>query len=234
MIQALTLQDPSKPLVVNLPPKKPVQSGYFFNDTSSTTIEMGMPSITFSSSKHTPSKDDIVIPMVKKHEEEKHGIPLPTAEVICLGYICYTICMGIGAILFSYYLNHLAFFFCPLFTLTVVGHILLHFHVTSGVMGGVLIVLYPLVADCGVSVAYIVFLFCFMAFCLVKVISHKINIMFIALMLLLVVCAVIGIIVYEVYPRSIHGLHASFLCTCILACTSVMILPKQHYKIVAI
>lgn len=237
MIQPLSIQDTSKPLVVSLLNKKAGQSYLFTetaNDNNTNNIEFGMPSITFSG-KVAPSKDMIISHSKKGEDEnENYAFKLPGFEIICLLYIFYCVVMGIGAILFPYYLWDIAIFTCPLLTITILAHTLVNFNRYVAVLGAALVLCYPIVIVMGQVPLVIAFLSLFMVFCLWKALLQKINYIFLSTVFILVVCSAMGVIVYQVYPKSIHGLHASFLCTCILACATVIFAPKHSYKVVCI
>lgn len=239
MIKAFSLQDPAKPMVVSLLNKKGAQS-YFFNETTNTDnhIQLGLPSITFSN-KATPN-NDIVIPVVtnthKKNDEDTvtKEFPLPGSEVICLFYVFYTICMGIGAILFPYYIHQIALFLAPIYTITILAHCIVQFHVYTLILGIFLVVTYPVVILLQLPWLLIGYLLLFTLFCVSKACMTSRSWVYLLIMFILVCSSTTGIIVYQVYPRSIHGMHASFMCTCVLACFTVLFSRKQTYKVVCV
>lgn len=231
MIQPLTIQDPTKPLVVNFSNKK-AASNYFYNEPLN--LDFSLPSITFSN-KNSGSKE-IILP-VKKSEEDTSDtkeILLPHPELICLLYFCYAICIGIGNLLFPYYTAQVALLFCPLFTITVIAHTIITQNLVNFVLGLILVGIYPLVVFLNVNYAYVTFLCLFNMFCSYKVFTSKIRYVHIIVTSVFILASIIGIIVYQVYPKSIHGMHAAFLSTCMLACASVLFCKKCSYKVVCI
>lgn len=254
MIEPFTIQDPSKPLKVTLLNKKHGQS--FFateQNVNSGTSSFGLPSITFSSKAKTSGiemnvpviagkkKDDnsaeksIIIAKKNVEDEDEtvvqaFSIP-PLAEIVCFMYILYGTCMGIGVILFSSYMTEISLLFCPLFIVAVGLHACLTLSMSMGVLGIGLIAVYPVIILVHQMWLVVVYIFFFMCFCLGKVFYHRISMLVKGIIFLFVVCSIIGVLVYQVYPRSIHGLHAAFLCNCMLACTSVLAGKKISFKV---
>jgi hypothetical protein len=226
-------------MVVSLLNKKGSQS-YFFNDNNSQDnhVPLGLPSITFSN-KNAPGKD-IVIPIVtnthKKNEDETitNEFYLPGSEIICMFYVFYTIGLGIGAILFPYYVAQIALFLAPIFTVTVLSHCFIQFHLYTLILGIFLVVVYPVVIILQLPTLIVTYLMIFTLFCVSKAVMASKSWVYLLIVFVLVCASTMGVIVYEVYPRSIHGMHAAFLCTCILACSNVIFSRKQTYKVVCV
>ena len=230
MIQPLTIQDPTKPLVVNFSNKK-AASNYFYNEPSS--LDFHLPSISFASK---PPKD-IVVPVKKSDDNdvtETKEIDLPNPELVCQLYFLYAICTGIGSLLFPYYSTQVALFFCPLLTITVLAHTMITQSQVNFVLGMILIFVYPVIVLANVNYAYVAFLSLFNIFCAYKVFTSKIKYVQIIITSVFMLASLVGILVYQVYPKSIHGMHAAFLSTCMLACASVLFCKRCSYKVVCI
>jgi hypothetical protein len=262
MIPPLALQDPSKPLVVSsvLSSKKTSSnsSGFILNDHSlASNFEFKFPSINFASNtgpntttvtnqtngangnnKQQPATE-LDIPIIKKrsstdNEIESSTLSLPTNEVLSLMYIFYTVCMGIGVILLPHYSVTIALLFSPFFIVTIGIHALVNFSIPSLGLGILLVTLHPLVIMLAMQYVLVGYLTLFIVFCLSKLMHQKIKVLFLGVIFMLIVCVLIGIVVYQVYPRSVHGIHASFLCSCVLVCTTLLFQPKYKYRIVTL
>lgn len=228
MIEALTLQDPSKPIVFNMTNKKAGQN-YMYN--SSNDMEFGLPSISFGK-KNTINSSKTAQVVIINEPTVQTDIKLPLKHLVCQGYILYAITLGITGVLLPYYVNTVAFFLTPLLCITILGNCIITQSRIHSLLGVSLIVIYPVLVYMNNTYLLISFMFIFIVFLLVSLLPEKLTYVYLSIVSLLVLCTFIGIIIYQVYPRSIHGVHASFLSLCLLTCTTIIISRKKNYKIV--
>lgn len=232
MIEALSLQDLSKPMNVSFANKKSGQN-YMYNPSQNTnTFELQIPSISFN--KHSMPqniKPEVIIPI----KFEAYELLLPNKDMLCLLYVFFSITMAIANLLVPYYQTYAAILLCPIFTITVLAHCIITQNKWNMYLGMLVILVYPCVLVYNSYITLILIFILFTLFCVFKILfTSTINCMHLALIMLLLICSLVGIIVYQVYPKSIHGIHASFLSTCILACTVVILTKKVSFKITAV
>lgn len=227
MIQPLTIQDNTHPLVLSLPNNSNKKAGqnYFVNETSTPRLEIGIPSITLCSNSKPPSVE------CKKKTETYNEFTLPNIEVLCMLYIFYTVSLAVSAIIIPHYVTVVGLFLCPFFTTTVLLHACASLSSRNIALGVGVAALYPIVIVLNSPSLCIFFLVLFNLFCTLVALTKKPSLWVLVLILSLIGAASIGIIVFQVYPRSVHGIHASVLCSCVLACTTVYILKPKTFKL---
>lgn len=228
MIEALTLQDPSKPMVFNMTNKKAGQN-YMYN--SSNDMEFGLPSISFGK-KNTINSSKTASVVIVNEPVVQTDIKIPLKHLVCQGYVLYSIVIGITGVLIPYYVNTVAYCLTPLLCITILGNCILTQSKMHSMLGLALIILYPLLVYLNNTYLLISFILIFVVFLLVSLLSERLTYLYLSIVSFLVLCTFIGLIIYQVYPRSIHGVHASFLSLCILTCTTIIISRKKNYKIV--
>jgi len=237
MIEALSLQDPSKPLNVSFINKKTGQN-YMYNQSQTTntasSLELNIPSITFnkqlaiSTKENTPKIFDS-----NTSKSEQYDITFIKKDVVCIIYVFFAILMAMINLLMPAYQIQAATLISPLFTIAIVLHSILTQSWWNAYIGITLIFLYPFVLVFNTYLSIILIFSLFTLFCVYHTCTNPItNYVHMGIIFFLVVCSFIGIIIYQIYPRSIHGIHASFLSTCILACTVVVVLKKNSFKLV--
>jgi hypothetical protein len=242
MIEALSIQDLSKPLNVSFVNKKSGQN-YMYNapqSTNSNSFELQIPSISFN--KQTNVQNNKVEVILQKPvynnttaTNDTYEFMLPNKDIICLMYVCFAVIMAIANLLIPVYQTQAAILLCPVFTVTILAHGFITQNIWNIYMGGVIILFYPVVLVYNTYVTIIIIFVLFTIFCVFKLLfSTSINWMHKALIVLLLMCSLTGIIIYQVYPKSIHGIHASFLSTCILACSVVIMSKKTSFKVTAV
>lgn len=223
MIQPLTIQDHSQPLVLPSSNKK-IGQNYFVHETPPRT-EMSIPSITLCS---TVKKHEVVSENKKKDCQE---YTLPNVEILSVLYIAYTVLLATTSIILPHYITVVALVLGPLFTIILLSHACISLSKKNIILGVMLVFLYPMILIWNTPWMYITFLLLFTLFCMLIALSSNPKFVSLGLLLMLVICSGIGIVIYQVYPRTIHGLHASFLCSCVLACSTIYLVRHRSFKV---
>jgi len=258
MINPLTLQDPSRPIVVSLVNKKSDRVGSTSgNNTSGNTFDMHTPSITLSKtfSLHAGNNKIVMggsgkpLDLPPQPSDPVHNLNLnqtfqlsdmskPTKHLVIFLYVFVTLVSSIVSLVLPYFQRNMFIILLPIISITVYMHI--HLPITQGqksagnnssitwALGWSVILFFPLSIvfpsyhfDILVASIFITFLI----WPALKISSQKAWIKQTALAVL-ALSAVAGMLVYQVYPRSIHGMHAAFLSICVLACCSVYFLQE--------
>lgn len=256
MINPLTLQDPSRPIVVSLVNKKSDRVGSTSGNNTGNTFDMHTPSITLSKtfSLHAgnnkivmggpgkpldlPSQPDPPHSHNNNQVFQLSDMSKPTKHLVIFLYVFVTLVSSIVSLVLPYFQRNMFIILLPIISITVYMHI--HLPATQGqknagnnssitwALGWSVILFFPLSIvfpsyhfDILVASIFITFLI----WPALKISSQKAWIKQTALAVL-ALSAVAGMLVYQVYPRSIHGMHAAFLSICVLACCSVYFLQE--------
>jgi hypothetical protein len=225
MIQALSIQDNAKPMVFNLINKK-AASSYIYN-------EPDYPSQSISFGKKAANNTAVVAPICTTEEiTSTHEISLPLKHIIGQGYMFFGIMLGITNLLIPIYTFQAALFLSPIFCITVLAHCFAAYNKYSSGIGCVVVLVYPFVIYLNNSYALVAYVVLYMIFIACTTISEKKNYIYSMILVFLVSCTALGVIIYQVYPKSIHGIHASFLSVGVLTCTVLVMSKNKQYKFV--
>jgi hypothetical protein len=158
--------------------------------------------------------------------EDEFTITLPNRDIICQLYILYTILMGMANLLMSHLQGYIAILLSPLFFTCVFMHSLSMQSTYNQVLGAIIIMLYPWVVYAqtyGVE-ALVPYFLLFVFYVVYKpIFKEKHSAVEYAITMLLISACIIGIGIYTIYPKSIHGLHASFLSVVVLTCYTLFL-----------
>lgn len=259
MINPLTLQDPSKPMVVNLVNKKSegnkttTSASIISTNSHSNSFDMHTPSITLSKTFSLNSVNNKIVAGSSHPSKSSSGVDTvvsdlnssslyhlsemcrPTKYLVIFLYVFITLVSSIVSLVLPYFQKSMFILLLPIISITVYMHI--HLPVTqkhtsassiTWALGWCVILFFPLSLvfpsynfDILVASIFITFL----VWPALKISSQKAWMKQTALAVL-ALSAVAGMLVYQVYPRSIHGMHAAFLSICVLACCSVYFLQE--------
>lgn len=228
MIDAVSLQDTSKPMNLPFSNKK---SGQNYMYSSHNTSELHVPSITFNGKSnklvsHTLLQGDTVhtmtVPLVTSTEQVTHIIDRNTIWPV---YVTFILALVIAGLLLPYYMTQTAMVLSPLFMFVVLFHMSGMTHYVHIALGGLVIIGYNVVLV-GNHIHYtLVYTGLFNLFCVFSLMTEKFRKTYVFIILLLFVCSIMGVVVLKVYPQSIHGIHASFLSSVLLHITVMMLSP---------
>lgn len=164
---------------------------------------------------------------------ERHEIPLPSARIVCGMYLVYSVVLSLGCLLLPAYEGTVALAMAPLFMSALVFDACPDAPHVRFWIALVLFVAYPSMAimqSKGIQVlaGYLLF---YLAFVLSDFSKNKSLPYRISIGVLTLAC-IVGLVVYVVYPRSVHGVQATFLAVTVLTCVNVVWLNKPHAVLV--
>jgi hypothetical protein len=233
----ISLQNTDKPLVLPSSNKKNSNQSYVIPTAQvlDNTYELGISSISFASTKK-PQVASVVVPVTTAptltKSTQSHELEFPQKDWICILYITFTLFLATCTIVAPSYTSQIAVLLCPLFTYTVMVHSFIgKTNKIISTLGLMIILFYPVVVVFNSASMLVTIFVMFMLFCGMRVIYDKYSMIQATLMLLIFFCTLISIMVYAVYPKTIYGAHAAFLCMCVMACTSVLLTDKGTYKL---
>lgn len=250
MVEPFDIKDPNKLLFpksisltpVSAPKRTVVQPSLsmIFKDATSSLFENMAGQKPPQGVSFTPKRD--VIPMsISDHagKPEPPGapdrleIPLPSAHVVCGMYLVYSVVLSLGCLLLPAYEGMVALAMAPLFMSAVAFDACPDAPHTRFWIALVLVVTYPAMAimqSKGIQVlaGYLLF---YLAFVLSDLSKNKSLPYRISIGVLTLAC-IIGLVVYVVYPRSVHGVQATFLAVTVLTCTNLVWTSKPRAVLV--
>jgi hypothetical protein len=252
MINPLALQETNRPIVVSLVNKKTGQAYSVPQDkySQSNSFEMHTPSISLSKGFQINTHHNTVQTSAKSDTSSNSAgttaptsptapasFPLPGRDFLCILYILFTALTGIISLTIPYFQRDAFVIFMPIVCITIFMHMLTTPPESQGAatlgLGLLTILLYPF------AIVFTQYHFdsvvaaCFILFCSWPTLTGKYGYLKLAMCAFLVTCCTIGIVVYQVYPKSIHGMHAAFMSMCILACCSLFFMPPMRFSLVA-
>jgi hypothetical protein len=151
-------------------------------------------------------------------------------------YIIFTVLIGIISLVIPYMQKNMFIILMPTFCITVFLHMLMTVGKKQGIVvfcfGAGTILLYPFAVVFDYLHLDAVVACLFILFCVWPALVGTYGYVKLTVMTLLSLSSLSGIIVYEIYPRSIHGMHAAFLSMAILAGLSLFFMPHYEYRLV--
>ena len=249
----ISLLNPDTNIVINPVVKKPVSNvgqSYLFPTAQVTenTYELGIASISLASSKKNQSNSNNgIIPVAKpihtaqnvqamssslKKPTFSKEIVFPQKDWICMLYLMFALFLATCTIVANYYTTQVAIMLCPLFTYTVIVHSFIGNSNSVITYTGLLVICcYPFTLVFSNAYILVTLFVLFIFFCLLRVFQDKYTAIQISLFSMILMCAIIAIVVYAVYPKTVYGAHAAFLCLCVMACFSVYLTERGTYKL---
>lgn len=145
-------------------------------------------------------------------------------------YAFYAVLMGLATLLIPHYVDTVALLLCPVFTFIVACHGSMARHVICLYIAVLVVFMYPIVflyykSSQAVPVAYYLL---FLVFIGMTAWFEKFQRYLWIAMAVLLSGSVVGIIVYYVYPKSIHGIHATAMAMTVLTCTTLFFSQKRE------
>ena len=160
-------------------------------------------------------------------------IPFMNIDLLWQCYAFYAVVMGLATLLIPYYVETVALLMCPLFSFVVACHGTMGRHTICLYMSVLVVMMYPIVflyhrTFVAVPIAYYLL---FLMFIGIFAFFERYQRFLWVIIGALLVGSFVGIIVYYVYPKSIHGIHATAMALTVLTCTTLFFSAKRELSL---